>query len=261
MEIDTPKQIITATIVLAVLPAYLYFITYMNEVGACSTLKIPTYLIEPSIGNVLGFGASIFSFFVFCFYFLNAVLPLRQAAKDPNKSHLRIMLLINFYGLIIGSVIFYVNPISWHIFFIILGIIIVLNLLYWILPLIYKVKDKEHTIKEKLSGIRVSSPIMLIDDLQKGLQKKDVSIIMFSCFLLPGLCYFLGRGAVIKNTDYEFINNSKNQIVLRKYGDLLICGTVNLKTKILTDSIQLIKIGDKEIIQLKTEPIGPLVFK
>jgi len=261
MESITNQKIITGTIILAVLPPYLYFVTYMYEMGVCETLNIPVYLIEPSIGNVLSCGFTILIFFFFFMQIGNFILPLHAASKNPKYQHLKMILFSNALCILISGFILFTNPISWSICFIVIGIFFITNLVYWIFPILLKIKDKEHSTNEKLSQLTIyKNPYDAGRALLDKLSKYDRRIVLNS-ILLPLLCVFIGRGSILKQRKFDFVNNTNNTIVLRKYGDFLICGTIDIKKKVLTDSLVIIKMGDKDAVRLKTLDIGPLNIK
>lgn len=256
---QTTKSIISISIVLATLPAYLYFITYMNEIGICYTYGIPDFLIEVSIGNVLEFGLSISIFTVLILQSFNLIIPLHTAAHNPKYKHLKMVLLTNSVGILIVSFILFVNPPSWSIFIIALTIVFLMNLLYWIIPLILKIKHPG-TIQDKLSEIKIfDNPYDFLKIALNMLTPSD-RIITLLVVLLPFLCFFIGRGTILNKQEFDFINHSKSHVILKKYGDLLICGTINRKSKSLADSIFFIKIGDKDTVNIITSNIGRLTY-
>lgn len=62
-----------------------------------------------------------------------------------------------------------------------------------------------------------------------------------------------------KQRDYYFLDNMSNKIVLKIYGDLVICGDFNPKINVLTGNITVIKINDGSPITLSKKIIKPLV--
>jgi hypothetical protein len=62
----------------------------------------------------------------------------------------------------------------------------------------------------------------------------------------------------MKQVEFECISGHKDVIVIRKYNDILICNSVDTVHRILSKKISLLKISDKEVIELSKIAIGPL---
>lgn len=56
---DKPKKVISLTLILATIPAYIYFVSFEYELGYCDYFNIPRYLIEPSLTTILIFAATL----------------------------------------------------------------------------------------------------------------------------------------------------------------------------------------------------------
>lgn len=60
---NKPKKYIDTTILIAIVPAYIYFVSFEYENGYCDNFGIPKYLIEPSLTTILIFATTLFGIF------------------------------------------------------------------------------------------------------------------------------------------------------------------------------------------------------
>ncbi len=130
MNIRNTKNLISVGIGITVLPAYLYLITYMYELGACVLLKVPTYLIEISISNLLAVGVTI-TFLGYLFvqlFFL--IMPINNLTKNPKYKHLKMVILPNTICAVIFAIVLIIDPFTWAIVLNFLVFFAVANLFY-----------------------------------------------------------------------------------------------------------------------------------
>ena len=62
----------------------------------------------------------------------------------------------------------------------------------------------------------------------------------------------------MKQDEFQTFSNT---IILKKYNEIFVCAKFNKKTKIVSDTLILIKLSDNRPIVLKTEKIGRLELK
>jgi hypothetical protein len=121
-----------------------------------------------------------------------------------------------------------------------------------------RIREKK-TFKEKIEDINSETDYFDIYSLIFQNASSTQRYIIFTTILLPYLCYFIGVGQSFKQTQFETISNKDDVVVLKKYDDMLVCSTIDLKTHLLGDSLILYKIGPDKSIILKVRQLGPIV--
>lgn len=257
MDIKNQNRFVNVSLILTVIPAYIYFSSFMYELGICSRYGIPQYFISPNLTTVLIFATSIWGVFFSSIKLIGFSTPLFKALKDEDKKHLRVIYLINGICLIICVLIFYAYPFSWHIIFILFIFTLFMNVFSWGLPLLFRILEKKST-KDKLMDIQNTEDEFDILPLILSKLPKQERVLILVLIMIPAISYYIGDGQALKQKNYQIVVSKSNLVVLKKYDDLLICSNFNPNKKLLGDSIVLIKIDEREPIVLKTLSIGPL---
>lgn len=258
---DKPKKIFGLTFFITIIPAYIYFVSFEYELGYCNYFNIPGYLIEPSITTILIFATTIFGILFSSLKVLGISLPLFKAAEDENKTHLRTINFVNGICIFGTVLMMFAYPISWELLLICLIVTVLMNLLAWGLPFLFLLRQKK-SIKEKLQRVEdeyVSSEDKLdwIDHLIKRFNREE-RMFFILIMLIPFISFLFGNGEAMKQEKFQII---ANKVVLKKYNEVFICASFDRKTKILSDSLILVKLSESQPLILKTEKIGPLNVK
>jgi hypothetical protein len=182
------------------------------------------------------------------------------AAKKTQNSHLRMILAINSVLFLIGCFTLYVYRPTMLGLGIFIALSIFLNLIYWIIPLLRKKDDRP--LKAKLSEIyALQHDYLWSSMIYDNFNKRDATILL-TLIAIPGLCYFLGKGEAIKKVTYEHVENlNTNQFILRKYGECVIVGHIDLKAKVILPSKTILQMKSQPIIHITPREIGPLTTK
>jgi hypothetical protein len=259
-----PKKIIDTTLIIAIIPAYIYFVTFEYENGFCNNFGIPTYLIEPSLTTILIFATTLFGVFFSSIKALGLSLPFFKAVDDEKKTHLRGINKINGICIFGGILMIYAYPFSWKLILIISSVTLILNLITWGIPLLLLIRKKK-SLKEKLQqvedeNVEDTDKIDWLVHLFKKLNNKERTFF-FVILVIPYISFLFGNGEAMKQKEFLTICNNENTVVLKKYNDIFVCAKFNRKTNQLSDSLILIKLSESEPIILRTEKIGPLNTK
>ncbi len=240
---------------LTVIPAYVYFVSFLFEQAMCNWYGIPSYLIDISLTTILLFGTTLWTVIFSCVKLMGLVVPMFKAANDETRPHLRMIFILNGLCLIIAIILLFSFPFSWLSLSIIVGVIASMNLFLWGIPLLTKIREKK-SIKEKLVSISDEEDRFdLINLLLKRLSHND-RLLVGILIIIPGLSYFIGMGQAMKQEKYEVVTSMQNVIVLRKYGDLLVCSNYKSDNNLIGDSLILIRISDDPPLVLATKNLG-----
>lgn len=257
---EKENRFLNLTVILAVIPAYIYFCSFTYETGICSRFNIPKYLISPNLTTILIFATSIWTILFSSLKMLGLSTSFFKPISNESKKHLRPIRFANGVVIIIAVLMFFTYPLSWTLLWVLLGVAFFLNLITWGFPIIYFVERKKK-VSEKLLEIQASKPTKtdLLDYVFEYLNTKERIFVMI-LIVIPFISFFIGDGEALKQTHFQIIPEKNNVLVLRKYDDLFICSPYNKTKKELEDSLILIKLSDKELI-LKTVNTGRLVTR
>lgn len=260
MSENKQSRFFNFTVILTVIPAYVYFTCFIYEQAICNRFGVPDYLIEPNLTTVLIFGTTIWGILFSCLKLLGFSTPLFRAVKDENKRHLRMIYAINGLCLIISIIMFYAYPPSWTLLFVLLGVTAAFNLFTWGLPLLFRLREKK-TMKEKLDDIHSETDDNdIITIVMQGMTSQE-RLFFLVLIMIPGITYFIGDGQALKQKQFQTFASIPNIVVLRKYDDLLVCSDFNRTEKTIGDSLILVKVSESQPVILKSENIGPLKVK
>ena len=106
---DNSNKLFNITVLIAVVPAYIYFCSFEYEQGFCDHFNIPTYLISPNLTTILIFATSIWSILFSALKMLGFSTPLFKNVKNENKKHLQPVRFINGVFLVIVILMFYLS--------------------------------------------------------------------------------------------------------------------------------------------------------
>lgn len=254
---NKPKKIFDFTFMIAIVPAYIYFVCFLYELAFCNRFSIPAYLIDPNLTTILLFATSVLTILISSLKLLGFSLPLFKAANNKEKSHLSLIYGLNG-GCVFGAILMiYAYPISWGLFIGIGAFLLFVNLISWIIPLIFRLREK-NTIKEKLEEIQneTDDSDLLLYLLKNRTYEERIFILIL--IMIPLFSYLFGDGQALSQTTFQTLQSDKNVVVLKKYGDIFVCSKFNRKTKVVSNDLVLIKISDSEPLILKIEKLGPL---
>ncbi|SDS97653.1 hypothetical protein SAMN05216490_2216 [Mucilaginibacter mallensis] len=246
-----------SAIIISIVTADIYLSAYEFESGYSGFFNIPNYLIEISITNILSFAGSAILLFTVFMNVSGVLMPMVRRVRDMENGYLKGALMSNIAIIIITLLIIYMFPLSNSLWYTLIGVFLSSNLLAWLLGTLLSIKDK----KPILAGAEIlhhnnqkfSTWYLLFDKMDRKY------ILPFGFMLvLPFFMYLFGQGTAMKQTKFECVTGHNNMLVIRKYGDLLICNSVDTIHKTPTKQLVILKISDKNAIALSEISIGPL---
>lgn len=234
-----------------------YGAAYLREWGFCSVFGIPTELIQLNITTVLiaitsGVGALFLLFWLAdLFYTLSQQRKLKNFG--PIKRRVSSVLLF----LIIFGCLFAFFPPTIDIWPLIVPFLVLLIFTQFVAPLITQRQISSYKSKlEAQDQVERETPV-LIDYFIKRAGITVVSLgILLVLFL--GAMFFVGYNTAQRQTDFLIPSTHQDSVVLRIYGDNLICAPFDIKTKEVEKTFFVIKLDDESRPQLRLVRLGPL---
>lgn len=257
---DKTNRFLNVTILIAVIPAYIYFCSFTYEQGVCNRFNIPMYLISPNLTTILIFATSIWSVLFSALKMLGFSTSFFRPIQNENKKHLRPVRFINGVFLVIVILMFFAYPLSWTLLWSLLAFGFFLNFLTWGFPFIYLFERKK-SVAQKISEIQANPDKNdVLNHLLQSLNSRERLFILI-LIIIPFLSFFIGDGEALKQSRFQIIADKPNIVILRKYDDLFICAPFDKQKKLIGDSLILIKLNDTKDLILKTENLGQLRVK
>ncbi len=225
-----------------------YAMTFMYEYGFCIKFGIPTGFISISLTSVfitIGIIVAIFIFWLFSAFLLSMLLKKPTLKNSPiyGITLLFILLLIIYWGAWLNIIAF--------VFLYVLYLIIALIL--WNREKKRRTNDKEKKPEHKVNS-RMNAPIWRHIPM---IGKMGFMIIGFSVLFIL-VAFIAGTANAEKQTNFLIPSTSENSVVLRVYGDNMICAPFDRDNQIIQRSFFIIKMGDSTETSFQFENVGPL---
>lgn len=257
---EEPKNIdlFNSAILISAITGDIYLSAFEYEQGYGSFFHVPDYLIEVSLTNILSIAASALLLFLLIFNTSGLFIPVVNKIKSIENQHLRSSLGATIGAFFVAFFILIVFPFSHTLLYAIIGVLVGSNISAWILSTLLSLRSKApitagaQIIHE--SNQKYSAWYYFFDKIER---KYILPLIMF--ILLPFFMWLFGQGTAMKQKNFECITGHKNILVIRKYGDLLICNSPDSVHKTPGKEITIIKISDKNAISLTQITTGPFV--
>ena len=256
MRANSPKAILDSTILLAVIPALIYLSAYFYEAIQCAMLKIPQFYIAMDFNIMLSFS---YRFFLLSLIAVTIIFMIFYGLSILVKFENAIWFFIGINAMLIGVAyllvqFFYAN--SGNNYIIAGSVILILNLITCLLVYL-SIRHEKAMLKVKDASLIAISPFSEITKLFKR-----THILLIICLILfPIYGGIIGIYALENKSYYNFILNDKEKlIVLKKYGEVLICAHYYPKKNQISDTLTIIKTDKLEKLSIKEYLIHPLVF-
>lgn len=252
----TVREFLLSSSFLAGVSAAAYFLTYAYEFGYASTFHIPLEFISPNLTTVFSVGISLLCI-------LNFLMMLRSELCNASISlpiRFYLVLLTHSPLLLLGVVLALTYlPMAW-----VLGLYSSLGLAAIAVPflLAYRQNGSRWTDKcfTQYRGRCVEGYRTWIGENQSEFRwclrnPLFVLELTVAIILVPVL---IGHAHALHRKSYLVLSDRRNTVVIRQYGETLVCGTIDRSAKLLYPEFTLLKAVD-DGRKLRLEDIGPLV--
>jgi hypothetical protein len=267
---NSKETIFSTSVAIFIVPAYIYLCSYLYEKGLCYYYGIPEEFIKPDLTTNLYFSIALFLSVMFVYFYPHQVIYLLFHSKvTKNPAFYPFLsantILIIFFIASIHIATYEVSFLKTLIFY--LSTLPFVNFLafsqYRYIKKELETRDYNDIVIQWNKDVKTPVPILDFPDIFNlraifyGITSRQKHILLI-LIALVGFSYLIGKRDAYKKTKYEISTTHKGYALLRKYGDDLVLKNYNLKTKVLGDSIMIIKVGDptnkfitKEIGKLK----------
>lgn len=239
-------------LILSIGPILAYLLTYSYEYGYTKHFKIPTELISPNITNIFIVGVAFWSIFIPVIFLCNIFLiSFGKVNNIYHRTLLRLspMYLIFFiYFLIYGfnTLIAYISV-----------LILLFTLWEFFFPILFFRNIKGYKEKLKKQEEKEESVKNILDKIRANLGQSGV-LLIFVIYVSIITAYNLGVSKAISQKEFLLLEKQQ-MVVLRIYGDRLICAPINIENKEIDNKIKIYHINNPTI-SLKWSKVGPLTY-
>ena len=243
---------VDSSLVIAVVTAYTYLITYDFQTSYCQAFGIASDFINVDLttywifltNSVIGLGI------LGIFFYLSGEAKFSKLKRHPNFQILALstleglILTISWFFLVSKMVIYY--PWTVVVFF------VFATILFFILK---KSKQGTENVQDDTSRIRNFKDLRKFIDAQKPVLYGGIIFAsIFFYFALDGAAYFQAEF----EDHFSRLQNNKELIIIKKYGDDLLCKRYDYKHSRFLNSIIVVKINDTKPYVFEDVYLKPL---
>jgi hypothetical protein len=235
-----------ATIFLALLSGYMYVCAYTYEQAYLKEFGVSSAHLNLDINTILRDATRIIGIIVLVTGSYQLLLRIFHPLLSRSKKHREIIqtIVVLFIVLMSAWVYFPVNNYLFLYVFAIVGIV------YIFIVLSITLKN----IVQK-TGIRKNDNIFSDDkQIYYGFNKYYIYVFLF--IINPiFICQILGQGEAFRQHSFEVIHDSVNRVIIRKYGDEIICKGIT-KTNQIDNKITLINLNGSKVVDVTNMEVG-----
>jgi hypothetical protein len=245
---------ISEGIILALLSAGAYLFAFYYEKGYASAFKIPTSLININLTSVLVLGAIFIGVILAVLPYANFLLSITMGRTHPAIQRATIPVILVFVFLAIQIYLFGFS--SWKNWIVILAVFVFFLFLQFVLPLL---TQRGKTYAKKLE-MQEDTDRQVVDTYALIQRKFGNESLLIILLFLGGMltASSAGMAEAIRQEEFLVTNTAPELVVLRIYGDNLICAPFDRKTGEIEQSFSVIKNTGETGLVLRLEKLGQL---
>lgn len=244
---------ISEGVLLALLSAGAYLLAYYYEKGYASAFNIPTSFINISLSSILTFGTILVGLILFLMPFINFFFMVTVGRIHPAL--LRAIIPIAFIFIFLLIQVYFFGFQTLRDWYLVLIYVVVFSLLQLAFPLIQSGKTYVSKLEaqEKIDGEVVDAYALIQNKFGK-----DSLLVIIAFILGMYIALSAGRAEAINQKDFLVTNSTPELVVLRIYGDNLICVPFDRITGEIEQNFSVIKNTGDISLALKLEELGQL---
>jgi len=247
---------ISEGIILALSSAGAYLFAFYYEKGFASVFSIPVSFITITLTSILTFGAILLGVILFSLPGISLLLTFTESNTRPILKRTLLPIIIAVILLFVQFYFFGID--NWEQLLPIIIIVFLIVLLQLVLPLIKQKSGKyidklEAYEKERAADLFVDAAVVVRDRFGNA----PIIIVLIFLFGIT-IAGTAGRSEAIKQEEFLVTNTTPEMVVLRIYGDNMICVPFDRITGEIEKDFTVLKITDDSDLVLKLENIGQL---
>lgn len=249
---ETVRPFLLSGFGVAVLSGMAYLTSYTYEAGYAGFFGIPERMIKLDLISVcISFGAILTSLLLF-FFVINIVYMLWPVRPSPlGRCFLRllpILIIVAFCRLVTKDWQLLISP---------LGLFMIwLIFIEFVFPLFQRGKTYREKLEAQEEVERNVQDIFHLMMRSPGMRTALISFLLILCLLL--MAGLTGDSQASKRENFLMISGEDDIVVLRIYGDRLICAPLDRVDRTVHRSILIMVNSPGKPLRLDWEKVGPL---
>lgn len=247
----------SGSLIVAAIPLLGYIISYCYEIGYADVFKIPREFISISTTSVLNATGGLITVMIFAFFLLGglrmAYFSISGIFRNGSKRNYKEVIIRIIIALLIIALLLFIFHAYW---FQLLPFVlnIVASILFAIFLLIIQ-KVFDLVALKSPNEVAKSQPIL--DNLSGSIVKAGIIFVGVLLILLP-VSYLTGQSQATNKEDFLIRGSPPTEnVVLRTYGDNLICAPLDRRNRVVKPNFFIIKVNS-DTIKLKLMTVGRL---
>jgi|WetSurMetagenome_2_1015567.scaffolds.fasta_scaffold12007_5 hypothetical protein len=251
---------INESISLLLLPTFSYFLLYVHEIGYCKCFGIPPYLIKPDLSTFLWFSLPVFGISYFLVQLIDSLFSLKE--MPTNVGPIRRILILYFPFVLLFLILEVIYRWQWKRFefqAIILALTLFVVMMADVLAIVISVisKGKGQSLLSELKGLE---QVLKFTYLRSRVGRQ--MLLLLFLFMIGFLISFsLGESEALNQEVFLVPTSHPNSIVVRNYGDKIICIDLGKEEKNLPNYFFVLQLGADPDVLFVAQKIGPLNFQ
>lgn len=240
-------------LVVAAVPLIGYAMAFVYEVGFCSEFRIPREFISINLTTVFIAVGALLGVIAAIYFLVNMFLIV---VPKPKNRVLR-RELSAFYA--VSLIILVIVIIFWGLWLELISVAVLFLFFVFFIFVFPLITQRKGSYLEKLEAQRrVDSQFKTIEDyLISFLGIRNIIMLML-VVLVVMFSYIAGIAQAKKQTEFMVPSTYPNSVVLRVYGDNMICAPFNRTDNTTQKRFFIIEMGDSSTPLLNVEKVGPL---
>ena len=253
-EKDEQKHVLlTDTIIVASTTVLAYLFAFNFEYGIASTYHIPEGMIDVSLSTAIIAWSGFIGLLPVIIGISNVTSPIILQLPRPLRSFLiHIVLSLSFLAFVLT--VFNI----WHLWLQYSGLTIVAQLMFLLSVLRSRRRNKKPFLTVLEEGMHAASQNTHIYNRVNMWFGKWGKVIFALVLIGYVVSFYLGVFYANWNPKYLVRHSNPEMVVLRIYGDKMICAKFDRSKKELQKDIFILKASDDSTTSYKMETIGPL---
>ncbi len=251
-KLGTVRPFLLSGFGVAVLSGMAYLMSYLYEVGYAGFFGIPERMIKLDLISVCFSVGAIFASLFILFFAINLVYMWRPVRPGPlGRCFFRlspILIVVAICRFFTEDWLLFISPVG--------TFMIVLIFIEFVFPLFQRGK----TYREKLEAQEeVERNVQTIPDLMMRSPGGRTALISILLILyLLSMPWLIGYSQASKRGNFLMISGEDDIVVLRMYGDRLICAPLDRVDRTVHRSILIMVNSPGKPLRLDWEKVGPL---
>lgn len=258
-----PKNRLTESVLLAVIPALGFAVVYIYEVTFCGEFSVPSFFVRPDIFSVLGISTFILALTVFFIPLVDALIKSTVALKGWQKlfgnsqaPHWISAIVVKYWKvaswMTVGVI--FIEGALWTLIIIFVGV-----LFSDILRAFNGTKDQHEALKQFESSMSFGSSHNPFTSVENWFGR-SAGLLVATTVLGVVLAFELGQRHARGTAEFWMPSSHTNAVLVRNYGDKYICVELDWATRKPTKNVIIITSTDDKFTQFTATNLGRILL-